>query len=244
MVRSFQTVLLSLCLLAPGLAFGKPDAQSGGGKREFEKAMRFYQAQEYEAALPWFEKAYELSGRRASSIRALAQCERSLKRYESAIKHFKEYLATQPTPSDASSVAETVRLLEEIVAEQTRTSKPTPGPEKEKSEPELSLVPAPPEPPAQNEAAPLVVETEVSSGPGPAPYVLMGGGGAALIVGTVLVILGASAASTVESAPAGSLFNDVRGDADAAPVLSGVGFALIGVGALATGGGLAWVLSE
>jgi hypothetical protein len=244
MVKALQSILLILLLLAPSAVLAKPATQAAGGKMEFEKAMRFYQAQEYEAALPWFEKAYELSGRRGSAIRALAQCERSLKRYDSAIKHFKEYLATDPTPSDAASVTETVRLLEEIVAEQARVSKPDPLVKEQKPKQELTLVPAPPEPPAPQPNSPLVLEATESSGPGPAPYVLVAGGGAALVAGTVLVILGASAASSVESAPMGTAFNDVRGDADAAPVLSGVGIALIGAGVVAAGGGLVWLLSE
>lgn len=241
MVRALQYASFLCLLLAPGLATAKPEAKSGGGKVEFEKAMRFYQAQEYDAALPWFEKAYELSGRRPSTIRALAQCERTLKRYDDAIKHFKEYLATEPTPSDADSVKETVRLLEEIMAERARENQPKP-----ESKPELALVPATTEPPPPPKPEPtLVVETpEPSKSAGPAPYVLLAGGGASIVAGTVLLILGSSAASNVENAPAGTPFNDVRGDASSAPVLSGVGIGLLGAGAVALGGGLVWLLTE
>lgn len=246
MVRSLAVVVLLGALSAPSLSSAKPPppksaAKSGGGKAEFEKAMRFYQAQEYEAALPWFERAYELSGRRASTIRALAQCERSLKLYERAIAHFREYLATQPTPSDADSVGETVRLLEEILADRGRESPPP----KEEPKEELVLVPAvsaPPPPP--QESPPLVVETEGGSETNLAAWSLVGGGGAAVVVGSVLLALGLSAASSVESAPSGTPFNDVRGDADAAPVLSGVGIGLIGAGLAAAGGGLVWLLGD
>jgi tetratricopeptide (TPR) repeat protein len=95
----------------PETALAKP---STNGKEEFDRAARYYKAQEYEAALPWFQKAYELSGKRPSSIRALAQCERSLKMYDEAIIHFREYLATNPPAAEAKSVKKTIDLLEEL----------------------------------------------------------------------------------------------------------------------------------
>lgn len=248
MVRALRHAALLSLLLSPALALAKPDAKSGGGKVEFEKAMRFYQAQEYDAALPWFEKAYEFSGRRPSTIRALAQCERSLKRYDDAIKHFKEYLATQPTPSDADSVSETVRLLEEIVAERERASKPPPPSPGPKADPknDLTLVPAisDPPPPPKSEPTLVLETTEPASSGSPAPYLLMAGGGASIVAGTVLLVLGLSAASAVENAAPGTPFNDVRGDADAAPVLSGVWIGLLGAGVVALGGGVVWLVTE
>lgn len=244
MVRVLSQLVCLFLLLLSDPAGAKPAAKGRDGKPEFEKAMRFYQAQEYEAALPWFEKAYEFSGRRPSTIRALAQCERSLKLYDRAITHFKEYLATQPPPSDADSVSETVRLLEEIVAERDRASKPPPPPPKEEPKDELVLVPALPDPPPPSTEPPLVVQTDAGSDPNLAAYGLIAGGGAAIVTGTILLALGLSAVSTVESAPAGSSFNDVRGDADAAPVLSGAGIGLLGAGILAAGGGLVWLFSE
>jgi tetratricopeptide (TPR) repeat protein len=92
-------------------------APSSEPKEEFEKATRFFKAGEYEAALPHFQRAYELSNRRPSTVLGLAQCERALKRYESAVVHFREYLASKPTPADAASVAETLKLVEDLRAE-------------------------------------------------------------------------------------------------------------------------------
>ena len=180
-------------------AFAAP--KKNDGKAEFEKAMRYYQAQEFEAALPWFEKAYELSGRRASTIRALAQCERSLKRYEPAIVHFEEYLATKPRPSDATAVAETVAILKELVADQqTRAiaEAPPPPPPAEVSPP-----PPPPPPPRAPPPAPANTPAITATSTPPAstsiaPWFLVGGGAALAATGGVLFALGLSAAGTVE----------------------------------------------
>lgn len=83
-------------------------------KQAYSTASRFFQAEEYEAALPLFQQAYRLSNQRPATIFALAQCERSLKLYDAAMAHFKEYLATNPP--DAANVKETITLLGDLIA--------------------------------------------------------------------------------------------------------------------------------
>lgn len=104
----------SIALLPASAWAAKKKANNEGGRAEFERAARYYKAQEYDAALPWFQKAYELSGKRPSTIRALAQCERSLKMYDRSIEHFREYLATNPPAAEAKSVRQTIALMEEL----------------------------------------------------------------------------------------------------------------------------------
>lgn len=238
-------LLLGLVLLTTS-ASAAP--KKSDGKAEFEKAMRYYQAQEFEAALPWFEKAYELSGRRASTIRALAQCERSLKRYEPAIAHFEEYLATKPRPSDATAVAETVAILKELVADQRARAlaeAPPPPPAQVAPPPPPPPVPPPPQPPPAPPSSPAIAAQTTPPASAPiAPWFLVGGGAAVAISGGVLFALGLSAAGTVEEAPAGTPFNDLRSDADRAPLFTTLGGIGVGVGAAAIAGGVVWLLSE
>lgn len=259
------------------------------GKQEFERAMRFYDAQEYEAALPLFHRAYELSNRRASAIRALAQCERALKRYHEAIAHFREYLATKPRPADASSVEETIILLEQLEREATKaaaappqgtaaegsTREPgaargTPGePSAAKGttrepgaakgttrEPGPGLIAAPSEglgatrgeDPSRPNAGPLdATATDPLPPPGggrAAPWIVLGGAGALAVAGGILFAMGRSDLSTVEDAPPGTPFRDVEDAADRAPVLTGVGGALIGAGVAGLAAGLVWILAD
>ena len=97
------------------------------GKKEFILGVRFFKAKEYEAALPLFRKAYELTGHRRSTVLALAQCERALKMYDDAIAHYREYLAMDPP--NAEKIRETVKLTEQLLAAAGRSSKaPTPKP--------------------------------------------------------------------------------------------------------------------
>jgi tetratricopeptide (TPR) repeat protein len=102
---------LGLVLLgaAPALA-----AQDPPGKADYETAARFFDAEEFEAALPYFHRAYELSGKRPAAVLGLAQCLRALKRYGEAIARYEEYLTTKPM--DAAEIEETLRLLRALLA--------------------------------------------------------------------------------------------------------------------------------
>jgi tetratricopeptide (TPR) repeat protein len=128
-------------------------------KRAFIQGVRFFKAGEYDAALPLFRKAYEISGHRRSTVLALAQCERVLKMYDDAIAHYREYLAMDPP--NAEKIRETVKLTQELLDTMGGTSKPERPPSKETSpdlipsnkkddgsvstsEPDLSVKPKPP----------------------------------------------------------------------------------------------------
>jgi tetratricopeptide (TPR) repeat protein len=135
MVRLGAALVLALVCFA-GVAY------ADGGKSEFEKALKYSRAGEYEAALPLFQRAYELSKHRPSTILALAQCERELKMYDEAIQHFREYLGATPPPKDAPKIQETIALLEDIRAEEKARAEKAALAEAQK--PVLSIEPAPP----------------------------------------------------------------------------------------------------
>jgi hypothetical protein len=244
----------SSALAAPPDAKAKPKAAAGGGKEEFERAVKLYQAQEYGQACPLFERSVELSGRRPSSLRALAQCERARKNNERAIVVFKEYLASKP--SDAAQVEETIRVLEKERAQLAVTpaipepgSTPTPTPVEPPAAAPIASAPptAAASSSASGAASPAPSQTQVALAPAPArplrvaPWVVVGG--AALVGGggAVLLALGKGDASSVENAAAGSAFSDVQGAADRAPMMMTLGTVLIGVGAAGISAGVAWL---
>jgi tetratricopeptide (TPR) repeat protein len=120
MVRQRLRTYLPSVVLGIVCGFMAPNRSWAGdaqdAKKAFGTASRFFQAEEYQAALPLFQKAYELSGQRPATIFGLAQCERSLKQYVKAMSHFREYLATGP--NNAADVTETIGLLEELITVQ------------------------------------------------------------------------------------------------------------------------------
>ena len=97
-------------------------AYAKNGKDQYLQAVQLFEAEEFEAALPLFEQAYELSNKRPSTILGLAQCERALKMYGRALTHFNEFLATKPDEEQRLRVEETVRLTR-VLFEQRKQSK-------------------------------------------------------------------------------------------------------------------------
>lgn len=149
-------------LILVGMAACMPHAlaqdEAEEAKSSFQKANRFFEAGEYEAALPLYEQAYALSNRRPSTIRALAQCERALKLYERAIAHFREYLETQP--EDAERIIETLELLEELREASEATPVPPPPPPPEVAPPPPLPTTAPPPPLSTTPPPPEQTEDE------------------------------------------------------------------------------------
>jgi tetratricopeptide (TPR) repeat protein len=86
----------------------------------FEKAKALFEADEFEGAVVYFKRAYEYSDRRPSTIIALAQCERILKRYDDALLHLREYLDTGLPEAEAIKVRETIQVVEELDAIEER----------------------------------------------------------------------------------------------------------------------------
>lgn len=81
-----------------------------------------------------------------------------------------------------------------------------------------------------------------SSGPGALPIVLTATGGVMLVAGAVLLVMGMNDVSTVEDAAVPTEWSTLASANDRAPILTGVGFGLLGAGAvLATVGGVLWV---
>jgi hypothetical protein len=75
---------------------------------------------------------------------------------------------------------------------------------------------------------------------GPGPWIVLGVGAGLAIAGIVLVGVAQGDISTVQNAPMGSSYASVRDAYEQAPILSGVGFAAIGLGAAAIVGGIIW----
>lgn len=247
--RATVAVLLTATTLlaaAPALAAPEParNARAARTKRapapspeaaareSFERALALFNAGDFAAALPLFERAYEQSGHRASTIRALAQCERALGHAGRAIILFREYLATQPRPADAPAIETTIAELD--AAEAARLAALAPPP--------------PPPPPAAEPAAPVVA---VAAAPPPppdgvrwAPIAAVSASALVTGAGVTLFALGKSDAATVEGAAPGTAYADVRDAADRAPALMTAGTVVASVGVVALGAAVYWLLAS
>ncbi len=92
-------------------------------------------------------------------------------------------------------------------------------------------------------APPVVAPEAAPSGEDPAPWIVLGGGLVVAVVGAVLLGFGLADVSTVENAPRDTRWPTVAGAYERAPILTGLGGTLLGVGPAGAGGGLAWGLT-
>lgn len=191
------------------------------GKAEFDKATVYFAAEEYEAALPYYRQAYELSGKWPSAIRALAQCERALKMYDEAIVHFREYLATMPPPPDSVAIERTVALLDDLRAERERQKPATESDSLSARTPPGGAPKrtdlAPPAPPSSRTAVTpggLAVE-ERPKGPPLLTWILGGAAVVAAGTGAVFVVRRSAAQEELDGSRFATLTNDNKDDYEA-----------------------------
>jgi hypothetical protein len=95
---------------------------------------------------------------------------------------------------------------------------------------------------ASRASEPAASQHDRTDGPGALPWVLVGISGALMVTGGVLVGLAQGDIAEVEDAKRGTRWSEVADAYDAAPVKSGIGFALLGVGAAGLVGSLIWAL--
>jgi tetratricopeptide (TPR) repeat protein len=180
----------ALALVLAGAGDALAASKQAQAKRAFRKAQRLFKDGQAQAALPHYQRAYELSNKRPSAVFGLAQCERSLDMYEESIAHFEEYLALRPRAKNAREVKKTIALLQAQLA--ARNAPPPEPPEAvaEAPPPPVAPPPPPPAPPPSivREVAPPEKEEGDSFFANPILWIVVGavvvaGAGVALGVG-------------------------------------------------------------
>jgi tetratricopeptide (TPR) repeat protein len=234
-------VLLSLSVLFASTAAAQTDTASDTEARTlFAQGREAYDAGNFEEATRAFRRAYLLSPRYAL-LYNIGQSELRAGHDSRALEAFEAFLRQAPA-DDArrSEVEERTRVLRSMgVTPEPSTTTTTTTPPDEPSETE----------PDTGTSTPVVKHTGTATpssgdgGPGVAPWILVGGGAAAMIAGAVLMGVGAANASQVTDAPDGSQWSELEGTADGAQTMWGVGIVLAGVGLAAAGVGLVWALT-
>jgi tetratricopeptide (TPR) repeat protein len=229
--------------LAIGLVIATPTLVRAQGADEsmdteahalFEAGRTAFSAGRFVDALAHFQSAYDLS-HRAVLLYNIGQCHDRLRHDTEALAAFEGYLEAIPDAPQRGEVESRIAILREATARSATTATT-----ETQTETETEVTPpvvTPPDEPPQSEAAAPVAESHDA---GAGPWVLLGVGAAVAIAGAILVGVAFSDISTVENAPANSDFSAVRDAYDQAPVLSGVGWASLGVGAAMAVVGIVW----
>ncbi len=236
MTRVFSAALLFWILV--GFHASTCLAQEGGQRASdsearalFEAGREAFAAAEYERALEYFQRAYDLSGR-PELLYNVGQSADRARRDALALSAYERFLAEVPESPYRAQATTRLEFLrahagDDDGAEAGDAAQAPPPAEAEPPEPDVL---------AATEATPRADTSEGGSRVG--PWILLGGGAAIAVTGGVLLALGQSARHRVENAAVGTSWADVSGDYDSAAPLGNAGIAALAVGAVAAGVGL------
>jgi len=205
------------------LALAKP-ADDAAARHHFESGRAYFERAEYDDAVREYEKSYALSLRPKLLVN-ISRAHESAGRPKEAADALERWLTVSPAddPMRTDMERRHVRLRAQA-AKLTNTNAPTENPSNEAAEPALASGAATPERAAL------------------APWLLIGGGGAALASGLVVGLLGRSDISDVEDAKQDTRFSSVQDQVDAGPRKVMIGSVLAGVGTIAAAAGVVWLL--
>lgn len=229
-------LVLSLLPSRPALAQSTDESMDVEAHALFEAGRTAFAAGRFADALGHFQRAYDLS-HRGALLYNIGQCQDRLRRDADALTSFRGFLEAVPDASQRGEVEARIAILEQALSQ----AAPPPEPTADESPATTSVADTTSDaPPPTPDAPPPPPPTAAASDPGAGPWVVLGVGAAVAIAGIVLVGVAQADISTVQNAPQGSPYANVRDAYEQAPILSGVGFAAIGLGAAAILGGVVW----
>ena len=220
------TSLMVLVLVLPALPVGAQDDRRVQEARAlFAAAEAAYEDGRFADAEEHFRRSYELSGRHELLYNIGLSAEQA-RHDAAALEAYESFVERVPDSSHAARARNRIEALRSIVSGDTPAASPA-EPANDRSRVETSAD-----------------TTTVSSGGSAAPWIVVGAGAAAAIVGAVLVGVAAADVSAVENAERGTAWADVSEAYGRSEALSIAGFVLLGVGVAAAGAGIGWALAE
>jgi tetratricopeptide (TPR) repeat protein len=220
-------ILLGAVLAAPPVH--AQDADTDEARGAFQAGEAAYRAGRFAEALDYFTRAYELT-HEPDLLYNIATVQDRLRHDREAIEAYRAYLDARPDSSDRANIEARVAILLQALAE----SEHEPGP---RSPTEEALPVASPQPTTAHLAIPS--PGPAASGAGPGPWIMVGGSAAVIVAGLILLIAGQADADTVSG---GTRWAAIQDAFNRAPVLLSTGWVLLGLGAAAVAGGIAWAV--
>lgn len=237
-------VALTLVCAAPVIAQqpSVDDSLDEEGRALFAAGRAAFGAERFEDALDHFQAAYDRS-RRPELLYNVALAADRLGRAELALETYEKYLDSVPNSPFANQANERIAALRVTVQRRPVSSEPN---EPAQAVPVIETTSTPTQPPAPIAPEPVAAQPDRPEPPQPEPQrslrtpalILLGGGGAALVVGLVLIGTGVAARADVEETRSILWTDALQKDYDAATRRTASGIVLGAVGLAAAASGL------
>jgi tetratricopeptide (TPR) repeat protein len=254
MLRTSISLCAALALLvAPAVALAEepttsyPDcgrepteAEVAAAKGAFQAGNASFNEADYARAIDYWEDAYRRDCTANPLLLNLARAYELAGRKRQAVVSLETFLAREPSSGEKDQINRRVEVLKKKIAEEDAAALVAPPP--------TSAQPANTQPPPATEPAGETVKRS------PVPWVVMGLGGAAVIVGTLGVISNKKKVddldaqcddpSTKEIEGRNKCFSDVAAKGNDARVALNVSGVIAGVGVAAVAAGFVWYLVD
>lgn len=230
--RALALLLVCCAAVAREAPAAAQDAAADAEARSLFAAGRTaYDAGRYEDALTHFERAHELSGRPELLFNVANAADR-LRDTVRALAAYRAYLDAVPDATNRAMVERRIEALARLAAD-------APSSEADATEADTAGATGQPDLDASSTSA----RTSRSTAIDPTPWIVFGASLIVAAVGATLVGVGWIDAGAVEGAPQGSLWRDFADEAERAPILWGVGGAMLGVGLAGAAASLVWAIA-
>jgi tetratricopeptide (TPR) repeat protein len=242
---------VSILAIAWALSFGDALAQDADRDQVSEARALFMAGRSafaegrYQAALDYFEKSYQLSGK-PRLLYNIGQCHDRLRNDTKAIEALERYLEEAPEAENRRQVeARLEHLRAAVQAREARQGQQQAASKPDRVEAQQLTPPQQKRSVDDNraEAEPGLDGLDSESFP-VWPSITIAAGASVAIAGVVLMLLASSEGSDVEQAPIGASYPELQDKRDSAQQMWVAGQVLIGVGAAAAAGGVVWLILE
>lgn len=245
MLRNLKSLLAALALLVmPAIAHAEEptksypdcgreptDAEVAAAKGAFQAGNASFNEADYTRAIDYWEDAYRRDCTANPLLLNLARAYELAGRKRQAVVALETFLSREPNSGEKDQINRRVEVLKKKIAEEDAAAAAAPPPSTGPVPPTGPVAPPPGEAPAKAKHSPL-------------PWVVMGVGGAALIIGTIGAV---DAKKTIDEVEAkcpnhqcvGSDTESIKKGNDARSKLNG-SVAIMGIGGAAVIGGAIW----
>lgn len=247
MARQVTSIAAVIALLSAASAPGAAQDEMRDGEAQdetrdsearglFDAGVSAYGGGRYEEALGYFQRAYDLSERPVLLYNIGTAAERA-RRDEVALRAYEQYLERVPDAANRARVETRITALRALVSAEPASAGEAPVLASAGEAPVLAS--------AGEDFVAIDVEApvEVSAGSGDAgvaPWIVLAGGAAVMVVGGVLLGVGLADQATVENPPPGASWEDSAAAYDRGPALLTSGAVLLPVGVAIAAVGLVW----
>jgi tetratricopeptide (TPR) repeat protein len=196
----------------------------------FEAGRTAYRASRFDAALEYFQRAYELS-RRPLLLHNIALTQERLQRNETALATYRRFLGEIGEDYERGPIERRIAFLERLIREQRADAA---------SEDRGEDVAA------ASSSGGATVDADAPSnrdaGSRAAPWIVVGVGGALAAGGVGLLVAALLENRTLDDAPPNASWADYAGNADRADLFGILGWIGVGVGVAVATAGVVWAI--